>query len=51
MLEGTGLVEPCRHLEKVTRKAISKDLINRAGLYCKIMQGGIVRVGDAVQNA
>jgi MOSC domain-containing protein YiiM len=51
LLEGTRLVEPCRHLEKITGKAISKHLINRSGLYCKILQGGIVRVGDVVRNA
>jgi hypothetical protein len=37
--------------EKITGKAISKHLINRSGLYCKILQGGIVRVGDVVRNA
>ena len=51
LLEGTRLVEPCRHIEKITGKAISKQLINRSGLYCKILQGGIVRVGDVVRNA
>jgi len=25
-------------------------LINRSGLNCKILQGGIVRVGDLVRN-
>jgi hypothetical protein len=51
LLEGTRLVEPCLHIEKITGKAISKQLINRSGLYCKILQGGIVRVGDVVRNA
>jgi MOSC domain-containing protein YiiM len=51
LLEGTRLVEPCRHIEKVTGKAISKALINRGGLYCKILLGGDVRVGDVVRNA
>ncbi|MEH2560830.1 hypothetical protein V1289_000457 [Bradyrhizobium sp. AZCC 2289] len=51
LLEATRLTEPCRHLEKVTGKAIAKHLINRAGLYCKILDGGIVRVGDTVRNA
>ncbi|WFU40752.1 MOSC domain-containing protein [Bradyrhizobium sp. CB82] len=51
LLEGTGLVEPCRHIEKITGKAVAKHLINRSGLYCKILQGGIVRVGDAARSA
>jgi len=32
VLEGTGLVEPCRHIERIEGKAISKHLINRSGL-------------------
>ena len=51
LLEATRLTEPCRHVEKVTGKRIAKHLINRAGLYCKILHGGIVRVGDTVRNA
>jgi len=51
MLEGTELVDPCGHVEKLTGKAISKYLINRGGLYCKILQGGVVRIGDAVRSA
>ncbi|WFU37311.1 MOSC domain-containing protein [Bradyrhizobium sp. CB82] len=51
LLQGTRLVPPCRHIEKVTGKRIAKHLINRGGLYCKILQGGIVRIGDAARNA
>jgi MOSC domain-containing protein YiiM len=51
ILEGTGLVEPCRHLEKITGKRISRHLINRSGLYCRIVQGGTVNVGDIVRSA
>ena len=51
LLEGAALVEPCRHVEKVTGKTIAKHLINRGGLYCKILQGGVVRLGDAVRSA
>ncbi|WFU43061.1 MOSC domain-containing protein [Bradyrhizobium sp. CB82] len=50
MLEGTELVEPCGHVEKITGKTISRHLINRGGLYCKILQGGLVRVGDPVRS-
>jgi MOSC domain-containing protein YiiM len=51
LLEATRLTESCRHIEKVTGKAIAKHLINRAGLYCKILDGGIVKVGDTVRAA
>jgi MOSC domain-containing protein YiiM len=50
LLEATRLSIPCRHIEEITGKAIFDPLINRSGLNCKILQGGTVRVGDAVRN-
>ncbi|MCK1386907.1 MOSC domain-containing protein [Bradyrhizobium sp. 21] len=51
LLEATRLSVPCRHIEEITGKAIFDPLINRSGLNCKILQGGVVRVGDTVRNA
>jgi MOSC domain-containing protein YiiM len=51
LLEATRLSIPCRHIEEITGKAIFDALINRSGLNCRILQGGTVRVGDAVRNA
>ena len=51
MLEATRLSIPCRHIEEITGKAIFDPLINRSGLNCKIIQGGVVKVGDLVQSA
>jgi MOSC domain-containing protein YiiM len=51
LLEATRLSIPCRHIEEITGKAIFDPLINRSGLNCRILQGGIVRVGDTVRNA
>jgi hypothetical protein len=50
LLESTRLSIPCRHIEEITGKAIFDPLINRSGLNCRILQGGTVRVGDAVRN-
>ena len=50
LLEATRLSIPCRHIEEITGKAIFDPLINRSGLNCRILQGGVVRVGDAVRN-
>ena len=49
LLEATRLSTPCRHVEEVTGKAIFKPLINRSGLNCRILRGGVVRVGDTVK--
>jgi MOSC domain-containing protein YiiM len=50
LLEATRLSIPCRHIEEITGKAIFDPLINRSGLNCRILKGGLVRVGDAVRN-
>jgi MOSC domain-containing protein YiiM len=49
LLEATRLSTPCRHIEEITGKAIFKPLINRSGLNCRILRGGVVRVGDLVR--
>ena len=49
LLEATRLSTPCRHVEEITGKAIFKPLINRSGLNCLIVHGGVVRVGDTVK--
>ena len=51
LLEATRLSIPCRHIEEITGKAIFDPLINRSGLNCKIIQGGVVKVGDVMRNA
>jgi MOSC domain-containing protein YiiM len=51
LLEATRLSIPCRHIEEITGKAIFDPLINRSGLNCKIIEGGVVKVGDVIRNA
>src|SRR5690606_496496 len=51
LLEATRLSTPCRHIEEILGKAVFDPLINRAGLNCKIIQGGVIRVGDVVRAA
>lgn len=51
LLEALRLSTPCRHIEKALGKAVFEPLINRAGLNCKIVKGGIVRIGDIVRPA
>ncbi len=51
LLEATRLSTPCRHIEEILGKAVFDPLINRAGLNCKILKGGVIRVGDIVRGA
>lgn len=50
VLEATRLSVPCRHIEEITGKAIFDPLINRSGLNCRILAGGVVRIGDTVRS-
>jgi MOSC domain-containing protein YiiM len=43
---GVEICEPCRHLQRMTRPGIIKDLIHRGGLNADILSGGTIRVGD-----
>lgn len=47
-LRGIRLCHPCSHLEKITRPGVLKALVNRGGLRAQILEGGTIRVGDAV---
>lgn len=49
ILEATRLSTPCKHIEDVTGKVISRWMINRSGLNCIIVSGGFVKIGDIVQ--
>lgn len=50
LLESTRLSTPCKHLEEITGKPVFDPLINRSGLNCKILQGGIVTLNDLIRN-
>jgi hypothetical protein len=48
-LEGIKLCEPCALLAKrVGTDRAREALIHRGGLRCRIVEGGVVRVGDVV---
>jgi MOSC domain-containing protein YiiM len=50
LLQATRLSTPCRHIEEILEKAVFDPLINRSGLNCRILRGGVVRVGDTVRR-
>lgn len=49
VLFGGRLNVPCRYLEDLLGKKVFKPLINRSGLNCRIVKGGVVRVGDRIE--
>jgi MOSC domain-containing protein YiiM len=48
VLEATRLSVPCKHVEETSGKEVFNALINRSGLNARILQGGIVAVGDLI---
>lgn len=49
VLYGGRLNVPCRYLEDLLGKKVFKPLINRSGLNCRVVRGGTIRPGMAVE--
>jgi MOSC domain-containing protein YiiM len=48
LLNGGRLNKPCQYLENLLDKPVFTPLLNRAGLNCEIIQGGIVSPADRI---
>jgi MOSC domain-containing protein YiiM len=48
LLEGVKDCPPCEHLEGLVGKPVMRPLINSGGLRARIVEGGTIRVGDAI---
>jgi MOSC domain-containing protein YiiM len=48
LLRGARIAAPCRHLERLTAPGVYEALRARGGLRADVVEGGMVRVGDAV---
>ena len=51
LLEATRLSIPCRHIEEILGKPVFDPMVHRSGLNCRILEGGMVRVGEAITPA
>ena len=49
ILRGERHCHPCRHLEKLTKLEAMRSLQMRGGLRTRVLRGGTIRVGDAVE--
>ncbi len=49
ILEGGRLNTPCKYLDKLLGKSVCARLIHRSGLNCRIIEGGVIKVGDAIR--
>lgn len=48
--EGVRGCPPCVHLEELTGKKVMPALVRTGGLRARIVQGGIIRVGDPIES-
>lgn len=51
LVEATRLSVPCRHIEEILGKAVFDPMVHRSGLNCRILEGGTLRLGDAIRPA
>jgi MOSC domain-containing protein YiiM len=49
VLEGVKDCPPCEHLHGLVAKPVLQPLVDRGGLRARIVEGGKIRVGDAVR--
>ena len=48
LLEGVKDCPPCTHLEGLVHKPVLHPLTDRGGLRARVVEGGLLRVGDAL---
>lgn len=48
VLEGVKDCPPCEHLQGLVGKPVLEPLVERGGLRARVLQGGTLRVGDAI---
>lgn len=49
-LEGLELCEPCGTFARRTHPEVVRYFVHKGGLRCRIIRGGIIRVGNAVAH-
>ena len=50
ILKGVRLCEPCSHLESLTGKAVLSSLVHRGGLRAQVIEEGVIRASDSVEE-
>jgi MOSC domain-containing protein YiiM len=50
-LRGERLNVPCKYLDGLLQRNVFTHLLNRSGLNCSIVAGGVIRQGDVIRPA
>lgn len=49
LLQVSAVCTPCDQLEKV-RPGLRREMYGRRGMLCRVVEGGVIRVGDAIRR-
>ena len=49
LLQVSAVCTPCDQLERI-RPGLRREIYGRRGMLCRVLQGGIVRKGDAIKR-
>ena len=49
LLEVTAVCTPCDQIEKI-RPGLRREIRGRRGMMCRVLEGGLVRVGDRIEK-
>ncbi len=49
-LEGLELCEPCATFARRTHPDVVRFFVHKGGLRCRILKGGLIRVGDRIET-
>lgn len=49
LLEVTAVCTPCDQLEKI-RPGLRREIYGRRGMLCRVVEGGDIHVGDAIEK-
>jgi MOSC domain-containing protein YiiM len=50
LLQVSAACTPCDQLEKV-RRGLRREMYGRRGMLCRVLEGGVIRVGEAIHRA
>jgi MOSC domain-containing protein YiiM len=48
LLEVIRLCDPCAYMQELVGQPVLKPLVDRGGIRCDVITGGIIRVGDTI---
>jgi MOSC domain-containing protein YiiM len=49
LLQVSAICTPCDQLEKV-RPGLRRQMYGRRGMLCRVLEGGVIRMGDAIRR-